>query len=279
MKSKFGIYSFSSGKSNLILISEKKYHDIINARLNLVKALIIEEKFNLLIENYLEFEKELTNITFDKMLFPNHILDWLISVNDIHLINRRLINLLTTSRLYIDQIKHDISSLYDENLELLEKIKTKISSEYDSKLGYRALEALRNYVQHRSLPVHLLSYTTENVDKTSNIQIKNVINPKINISELEDDTKFKKSVLKELKLLGKQIDLKLLIREYIQSLENIHIFIRELLHNDISRWDKCIDNVYKKFEKQYGQSNKISIIELGETIIPKNRTYILKEVI
>lgn len=110
MENRFAISSINSGKRNLIFITDEEFQNIIDSKEKLIKVLFVEEKFDLLIENYFEFEKELTNITFSKMLFQNHVSDWSVSVSDIHLVNRRLINLLTTSRLYFDQIAHDISS-------------------------------------------------------------------------------------------------------------------------------------------------------------------------
>src|SRR5690606_6337752 len=82
--------------SNTISISEDEYTSLVNAKSKLQNFLYIEEKLNFVIENYLDLEKEILNITLNKMVRPINNIEWSASVEEIHQINRRIINFLTT---------------------------------------------------------------------------------------------------------------------------------------------------------------------------------------
>ncbi|MDQ0874258.1 hypothetical protein QFZ77_002917 [Paenibacillus sp. V4I3] len=252
-------------------ITKEKYLRIIEVKQYLVSMLKVEEKLNLLIENYLELEKDILNVSFNKMISPIYSTDWTLAVSDIHLINRRIINFLTTSKLYLDQISHDIKELSsDPSIPLLvEKLR---NTEYDNVLGYRVIEALRNYVQHRGLPVHILSLNMSKVGDLS----KHVITPFLKIDELKKDGKFKATVLKELDQLNDKVDLKQNIRQYINSITKIHSSIRELLSENVQLWDAEFMLIYEEFNKEYGDTESLGIgeIYLG---IRRNITYIMKE--
>ena len=71
--------------------------------------------------------------------------------------------------------------------------------------------------------------------------------PSIDITALEDDSEFKKPVLKELQAVsGKDKPLKILpfIRTYTESLGRIHLGIRELTKTEVEKADNLIDSCY-----------------------------------
>jgi hypothetical protein len=254
-----------------IMISSEKYEQLIISKQKLVSMMKVEEKLNLLIENYMELEKEILNVSFNKMISPIYSIDWTLSISDIHLINRRIINFLTTSKLYIDQIAHDIKELSDDSTFSNEVEKLK-NIEYDNVLGYRVLEALRNYVQHRGLPVHLLTF---NISKVGDL-LKYVINPFLKVSELRKDGKFKASVLNELENEDEKADLKLYIRQYISSITKIHSAIRAFLLENINKWDEEIMSTYEEFNNEHGETESLGIGELYLNF-RRNTTFIMQE--
>jgi hypothetical protein len=110
------------------------------------------------------------------------------------------------------------------------------------------MEALRNYVQHRGYPIQSLTYNNKLVGKDPNGRVLFSTTPYIHVQEFEKDNKFKKEVLKEIKRLGEKIDLKPLLREYVESLWNIHAKIRELLKSDILAWEQLLQNTLNKIQ-------------------------------
>lgn len=151
----YGITKRLIGQPNFLEISREKFDEAKVANESLGETLRIEEKFNIILENYREFESELLSLCLNQAIFSNRT--WSSFQNEIHIVNRRVLNLLTTCRLYVDQIPHNINSIYRDK-HSTELVEQKMAQEYDSYLGYRVIEALRNYAQHRGLPVFQLQY-------------------------------------------------------------------------------------------------------------------------
>lgn len=232
------------GSSVYIKIDEHEYKKIKTVKNNLLEIFYIEEKFDIFIGNYLEFELDLLKYAAYHMVrgYGTH--------NELHRglnqIIRRIINLLSTGRLYLDQSIHNLNNIPSIKSVNIEEIKKEKNKQYDQHLGYRAMEALRNYVQHRGYPIQGLTYNNKLVGKDPNEKYLFSITPYIQVQEFEKDNKFKKEVLEEIKRLGEKVDLKPLIREYVEALWNIHAKIRELLKSDILEWEKLFQNTINK---------------------------------
>jgi hypothetical protein len=230
-----------------IEISYEYFEKLKSKKEILSEALFIEEKFNLVLENYSEFELELLNNSVRNILF--HDLEWSSGINSIHSINRRIINLLTMCRLYMDQVRHNIHTIFGCESEQATAFKTQSSHEYDSVFGYRVMEAMRNYVQHRSLPIGGVTNKFQWIGHEDKKRCKHTIKLIINISEVAQDGKFKASILEELKLQGDSVELTPLIRQYVESIGRIHLKVRELLGVELLESDEILlgaINLYKE---------------------------------
>jgi hypothetical protein len=129
--------------------------------------------------------------------------------------------------MYIDQVCHSVPKLLESNHDF--DLKTLFSIEYDTHLEYRVAESLRNFSQHRALPVHQVVWPSawEEMDSESNRRLRFGLVPSISIDELEAEGGFKASVLKELKDSGKTyFSLTLILRRYVESLAAVHAQIR-----------------------------------------------------
>jgi hypothetical protein len=256
------------GSSVTIKITEQEYNKIKTAKNNLLEILYIEEKFDIFVDNYLEFEMDLLNYAARHMVRGiNTHAGLQIGLNQI---NRRIINLLSTGRLYLDQSVHNLSNISSKT-NTIEEIKKEKTTQYEQYLGYRVMDALRNYVQHRGYPIQSLTYENKFVGKNPNERLLFSITPYIQIQELEKDNKFKKEVLKEIKLLGEKIDLKLLIREYVEALWNIHAKVREFLKSDILDWEQLFQSTIDKFKSKNPKIG--SIVGLSAVKQNENGTY------
>ena len=81
------------GSKAFIPITEKEYQDIQTAKEGLVESLYLEEKYDLVLENFYEYEMELLRLSTHQMLFTN--LSYSKFQNEINSVNRRIINLLS----------------------------------------------------------------------------------------------------------------------------------------------------------------------------------------
>jgi hypothetical protein len=264
---KYGITKLVLGYSPFIAITEDEYKAIKASREFLFEALYLEQKLDLVTENFIEYEMILLSYSARQMMFP--YLNYMRLQNEINNINRRIVNLLSACRLYLDHCIHHLNNIYRDKTEKIEMVINQIKIEYDSNLSYRVLEALRNYVQHRGFPVQKVIYNASRVEEDDNWQILFSITPYIRTKELQEDDKFKKTVLDELKKLGEEIDIKPFIREFITSIGNIHKKVREVLKKDIQQWEEIIYNCIQKFRDKTNSENIIGLgiaIQEGEDI-------------
>ena len=250
-------------------ISKDEYNSILIAKNCLFESLYLEEKLDIVVEDYLEFEMELLSSSIRKMVNRNQNYSWF--HEEISKINRRLVNLLSACRLYLDHSMHHLSKIYGEKSDQIETIKKSKSEEYDSKLGYRVMEALRNYVQHRGFPVHKGTYNSKRVEKKEKDQILFTLTPFLKTEELELDNKFKKPVLEELKGLGSEIDLKPLAREYVAGIANVHEKIRAIIREDIANWENTLFSNINLFKEKVAP--EVSILGLAAVRREENNTY------
>lgn len=222
---KYRVTYLAKNDVHRVPISPTDFEEARQIKEVVVTLLGFEERFNILIENYGEFERELLNITLDNALSTG--VSWGKFTDSLHTLNRRLINLLTTCKLYLDQLHHTLSGLDMPDQDLAGAVREKCSHEYDSRIGYRVMEALRNHVQHRGLPIHRISHSDKWRD--DRIARKHTATVFILPSRLADDPKFKKSVLRELQQMSDVVDLKPLVREYLTGIIAIHQFVRDQL--------------------------------------------------
>jgi hypothetical protein len=187
-----------------------------------------EEKFDLVITNYEELESSLITLTTRHMIRRD--LPWRRMSADRLLLNRRIANLLTTCRLYTDQVRHDVASPFKLDLAAISKL---FSAQYDQSLGYRVMESLRNQLQHHSIPITGIRYGSVRDGDRAGFRIDLGLD-----LEMLQEGGFKASVLHELRALAApQLDIILFVREYVQGLATAHAVIRDLVKADVIRAD------------------------------------------
>jgi hypothetical protein len=261
---KYKITRAICGQQPSIELTYEEYAHTLEAKRNLWIFLGIEEKLDLLLQNYAEYERTLLDLALHQMICRD--LDWSSFRADIQLVNRRLTNLFSAARLYVDQIKHDLGAVYGQGSEMVSAIKKELSKQYDASLGYRAMEAIRNHIQHRSLVVHRMSYPSrlEN-PKVPGGRVRYSIVPSLDTAELEKDRDVKGSVLNELRDRGRYVPLTPLVREYIEGLAHIHEVLREMTSADTSVWEAALENVQRRAVDVFGENlDGLSVVAKDE---------------
>jgi hypothetical protein len=228
-------------------ISCECFDELKSSKELLVEALFVEEKYNLVVDNYSEFELELLGNKVRNMLFHDH--DWSSAISEMYLINRRIVNLLTTCRLYTDQISHHLRTIYGAESEQLKEFKAQLSHEYDSFFGYRVMEAMRNYVQHRGLSIGQIINRSQLVENEGQERRKHTIKLLIDVTTIEQDGGFKAAVLAELNDQGTSVEFIPLIRQYIESIGRIHLKVRELIEVDLLKADANLMQAINLYEE------------------------------
>ena len=220
-------------------ITVDRYNEVKAAKRSCLFAVEVEEKLNLLLANYYEFETELLKQAESFVIWPklNHESAMLARLS----IDRRLVNLLTSCRLYLDQTDHGFSQLYGNPSPELSNLIEFRHDLYDSHFGYRLLEALRNHVQHSGLPVHVFTRNISLIKGAIPNYGQHVVIPQTKPETLAENESFKKSVLAELCAMGKEVDLRVHVRDYISCLVQVHLHIRTLISSKITA-DRTVYN-------------------------------------
>ena len=255
---RYGISKRVMGFTGFIEIDEAEYLLIKTAGQNLFEMLFLEEQLDLVTENFYEYETELLAIASRMMIFSDD--DQLSMSRDRNLVGRRIVNLLTAGRMYVDQSVQHVERMYGANSSTLGIIKKEFNIQYDKSLGYRAMEALRNYVQHRGVPIQSIKFSYKVVDPEMESQLLFRAIPLIGVLELAEDQAFKRAVLDELKNIQHdgRVDARPLIREYIESIRSIHEKIRQLVGPDLVRWERVLDETIEKFQSKFGKETSLA---------------------
>ncbi|QVL43787.1 MAG: hypothetical protein KFB92_04095 [Alcanivorax sp.] len=221
------------GKVPEIEIDSDRYDALQNARSILIGALAIEEKYDLLFSNYLELEKECLSYATECMVKGS--LGYAGFATARQSINRRIVNLLTSTRLYIDHIQQNIKLCIEE--ESAFNVKSLMSEQYDNNFSYRFMEALRNYVQHCGLAIHRVSTPTRWTSQNDDGELEFGLNVFAEQNVLKESEKFKAAILKE---MPEEVEIIRASRSYVGSISIVHNVLRGAIKSNVAEARKAI---------------------------------------
>lgn len=281
---KFQITNYSKRSQNIISISEEKYDSISKAWQKILDAYFIEQKFMILLENYLELESDIYFNVINRESWADK--SWSKGVDFIHHCNRRLLNFLTTSRVYFDQVPIHLSTFSSEENSLKHLFKTQANYHYDSSFSFRLLEALRNHAQHYNLP---LDGTTINITKVKrdddNVREHNLALV-INVKSLIRNKDFKSRVKAEVqeRYQFSSFDARPHIHDYISLIAEIHSRIRVEIDSLYAEAEAYIKGSIRQFcdmevNKAHGfglQKEKSPVIDIFMDPIKRREELILR---
>jgi hypothetical protein len=203
-----------------ISIDQAQFEALRLARRVLSEALSLEDIYGILVANYRDFERALVAASVDEMVGFDYGYDYFFAIRQD--LNRRLVNLLTATRLYVDQLeRHVRRAVHDDDGDATwDAVKTSKSAEYDLHFEYRFMEELRNRTQHRGVPVDSISLGG---GRDSDGHLAFQADVYCTKEQIALDRKFKKSVLAQ---MPDKVDLKLAVRVYVSALSNIHGAVR-----------------------------------------------------
>jgi hypothetical protein len=230
-------------------ITAKEYSELENAHKILSSAQAIEVKYDIMISNYLEFEKQILQNAATIMI--RNITDYQEFFEIRQSLNIRVVNLLTSTKLYHDQLNQNVSKCLPNDLCLKNTITKLFEKESSANLEYRFMEALRNYVQHRDLPVRRTQHNMRWTSTKDDGLLEYNLEFGLELSELKTDRKFD---MKDLGKLGEYINLKSFTRSYIESLSNIHESVRNIIAKSVSEARQLIENTHLKYRSIYSGS-------------------------
>ncbi|MGZ8252276.1 MAG: hypothetical protein ACXWT7_08015 [Methylophilaceae bacterium] len=230
-------------------ITPKAYADLKSARNVLTNAFAIEEKYEIVISNFLDLEKQLLVIAVTNSV--RSTLNYAEFFDTQSVLNIRLVNLLTGTRLYLDQLQQHVESCAPKQPNIKDLVKTRCSKEYDDFFEYRFMEALRNHVQHRGIPIHFIDQKSQWTSFKDDGLMEFSVHIFAQRKYLEEDEKFKKAILNE---ISKNIDLIATSRKYIESISAINEFVRESIKESVLLARETIESAHNSYKQVYTES-------------------------
>ncbi len=223
-----------------IFIEEEEFTALRVSMDCLMQSLYIEEKYDFIIQNRVALETALA----DCGNLPNEIQAYRYAKSEL---NRHFANILTTTRLYIDQgtrYGKKLDRLFGESLV---HFKSRISQQYDARLGFRVMEALRNFVQHRGDAVHQVSFNSYKEYVEGQMKIVKRTDAYLEPSELREEKKFKVSVIEELEKLPSRLTAQHFLMEYLDGLRHVHEEFRASIKVKNAEANKCIFDAFDRY--------------------------------
>jgi len=237
-------------------ISADEFAQASAAQLNLLVLLDTEEKFGMVVDNFLEYEQGLLSLALHHMAWHD-IGEWSPSRKSISLINRRLANFLTVSRLYCDHLMHDLSTVYGRQSSEAKSVDDQASAQYKRLFGYRVMVELRNSLQHRSLPITLLQYPVAPEERADTRLLHHRVSAYFKLKDISEDPRFERLVLHELQASHKDtVDLGPYIREYVEGLGHVHQELRRVTQSGVDAWQTTVLGMIQRYRDVYQQEIK-----------------------
>ncbi|MCW9058387.1 MAG: hypothetical protein OQL11_05900 [Gammaproteobacteria bacterium] len=230
------------GNAPKVPISDAEFEAISQARVVLAGALALEESYDLLIGNYVEVEQELLAAAASSTVRDHYEYQDFFELRST--INRRVVNLLTATRLYLDQAPQRLADCAVDPAAARAEFKQRTSDHYDTFFGYRFLEALRNHVQHCGLAVHRLIQNFRWIGEGDDCEMEVSIQPFAERLYLAEDGGFKKRILDE---MPEKVVLTLVIREYLQCIGDLHMLVRSHVSDRVKNSRKTMQTHISKF--------------------------------
>ncbi|MHB8272219.1 hypothetical protein, partial [Bradyrhizobium sp.] len=219
---KYVLCRIVEGNTARLEITQQEYVSLQTADKQLSHALDVEDKYDVTIQNYLEFETSIIEEAVHDLIRTKR--NAVESKRLRQMLARRLSNVLSSARLYVETLKHHSKQILASDSVSLDRIEKTRREQYDKSLDYRLIEALRNYAQHHALPVHGLIMPARQDGRDLRYHS---IEPYVDPDLLREDSNFKAQVLKELPEDGDVVNLKPVLRSYIESLGVIQEVFRE----------------------------------------------------
>jgi hypothetical protein len=258
----FGIVPLSGRPSEVLRISETEFVAIRTARGQYLALLDIEEKFDIAIESYFDYERTRLDLALHQMTRVQLLHPALAA--DVRVVNRKLLNLLAAGMLYDDQLAHGFCVLYGRNSPKWSRVEEKRTSLRASSLGYQVAEVVRDHIQHRGLPVNALFYQLTAKEAAGERRIQVATDPHLAVNQLQDDRRIPKELITKLRKLGDRVSLTPLIKEYVGCLGDLHIAVRDETATDGEAWVNELRAALQRAQEKFVTARVVAAVTLAE---------------
>jgi hypothetical protein len=245
------------------ILTKGEYEELDDALTSQWEALYLEQKYDFLVENYLEFEETILRNGLEYMIlgrsdsrnFDTYTL----------LFNRRVMNFLTAYRTYDDGFQQHFNKIFSRDKAITEKAKSSFSAEFDSREGYWLVALLRNLVQHQGFPIHGSTYGSQWVAQRDDAE-KHLNRYTIDLFIKREELLrggFNEKQLAKLESIIDKVDLKFVIRDFMEGYSAAHVKNRALLVEKLTWAAQVVSDYEKKFMEASGDRSAVALLAVS----------------
>ncbi|ULA64259.1 MAG: hypothetical protein LZF86_110962 [Nitrospira sp.] len=264
----YGLTRLVLDSTAFVPITEDEYISIAKAKDGLFKVLSAEEQFDLVVENYLELEASFLESTVKNMVLENQDYEW--GHAQRRLFNRRLANLLSAFRSYVDCAGRVAKEILTDNVDANVLVAGVYSKPSEGNFLSSFIWELRNTVQHHGFPIHSVVYPAGWRGEGDASRMVFGISVRMDINHFKEDKKFNKLILEKLEALGSEVDLKLLVRQYVEALGGGHAQLRRMVRPAVQSWDSTIMKMLELFKSAHPTESPAAVIN---AVIRNGKTF------
>lgn len=232
------------GSFPMIDITQEEIDKIKQSKIYLHEYIAIEEKYDLLVGNYIELEKSI----FGNIIKGN--IKNIASISEFYdesrLLCRHLLNWLSTSKLYLDQLAANIKKI-DKNIG--EEIKEELIHKRKTEICFYLMDDIRNYLQHNGIPVYS-GDGARSIEDESNRIILHYCTIDLDLSAFINDSRLKEKY-KKLYEENKKIDIMNYISQYFEEISEIHANTRKRVNSYYEAAKENIDYWIQLYSIEY----------------------------
>jgi len=259
---KYGLVLLSAASPDHLELSGSEFQCLRTARTSYLTLVDIEEKFDIIVEAYFEYERTRLDLAL------RHTMTWdlphIVLTADMRIINLRLLSLLASAKLYLAHLSHDFAALYGRRSSKWATIDEIRKSLEAGSLSFQIAKVLRDHIQHRGLPVNTLFYRMTKRGEGGQRRLLVGTDPQLDVHQLERDRSISKDLLNRLREQGERIPVAPLIKEYFGCLGELHRAVREVTSADADIWERDLRGALVRAEPTFGRAPIIAAVELHE---------------
>lgn len=237
-----------SGRATSVPISAIEFRALKAANKGLYDALLVEEAFDAVIQNYAVYERGQMRLILDYVVDRDHhysVMDDARRKSALH-----LDNLLSSARSFLDSTPMRLKAI--GGVALQARFVDATHRAYDSLPGYRLMEALRNYAQHRGSSINGMTWGLSRSDKGGplgdDFKLIHTVEARLHVDLIEREFKAKdRPLLRQLAVKG-SINLTPLVREYVVGMNRVVREVREQLEKSEAVWHELNEKALAKLE-------------------------------
>lgn len=241
----FRISQDALGNNRFVTTTEERFKLLKQSARILRESLAIEQKYGILLRNYLDFEKELLERLANALV--SGLPDYFELYENLLAYDVRIMNFLAAATLYADQAERHAGRCLGEGGR--EKAHKLFSKEYDTNSSYRFMYELRNHVIHADLPVHGARIGGAWVEHNGERYLEHSVALRSEKATLADADVFKKRILDE---MPDTVDLATAVRSFMVSLNTAHLGVRDIIKDAVTESRGAISSAIDDFFKSTG---------------------------